>query len=172
MLKIQYFDTMEDRLCRCRLAFCNIQLRSVIMTREQKKEGVFCVLSLMVVCEWTCVLGRGARWKLWRWKVQGCLLCALLDILCSVLKEIASATLPPSTSTPPHPASHFLPQTPPTASPFYRWRTRADSTKKREGAEWPRCARQNIRAPRWVPAPFLYACLIGQKQHAWLCSAG
>lgn len=27
-------------------------------------------------------------------------------------------------------------------------------------------------APSWVPAPCLYACLIGQKQHAWLCSQG
>lgn len=39
-------------------------------------------------------------------------------------------------------------------------------------SEWPRCNQHTIWAPSWVPAPCFYACLIGQKQHAWLCSQG
>lgn len=103
-----------------------------------------------------------------RFGVVCCALCLTSSVQCWRKLPLPLYPPPPSTSTPLHPDTH----PPPTASPFYRWRIRADSTKMREGAEWPRCARQNNRAPCWVPAPFLYSCLIGQKQHAWLCSAG
>lgn len=58
------------------------------------------------------------------------------------------------------------PLLPPPSSPFG---VVAPQTESRIRKEWPRSNQQTISAPRWALHPCLYACLIGQKQHAWLC---
>lgn len=65
---------------------------------------------------------------------------------------------------------HFYP--PPFFFPLVSLLRQIQQIGKKRGGEWPRCNQQTIWAPSWVPAPCLYACLIGQKQHAWLCSWG
>lgn len=61
---------------------------------------------------------------------------------------------------------------PPLLTPTFPLWPCCSGREGRSGEEWPRCNQQTLWAPSWVPASCLYACLIGQKQHGWLCSQG
>lgn len=81
-----------------------------------------------------------------------CRLCVMSFARCRM-------KLPPPLLTP------TFPLWPCCSGRFNKWETR-------RGEEWPRCNQQTLWAPSWVPVSCLYACLIGQKQHGWLCSQG
>lgn len=86
-----------------------------------------------------------------------------LGLVCCRLSVMSFARcrmkLPPPLLTP------TFPLWPCCSGRFNKW-------ERRSGEEWPRCNHQTLWAPCWVPASCLYACLIGQKQHGWLCSQG